>query len=992
MATQWLDITYIPVDPSIPIERLRAIIIDSQPQLLIYDVNTHPQFEELPCTLFNVVERLSSPRSFLEDSLENYVPTPSGIAYIIYTSGSTGKPKGVAIPRHALHNLLTSMSQCLLQEEHALALAITTISFDISVIDIYLPFWQQKSVFIANQLQHKDPLSLAEILNNYPITFIQTTPSGWNMLLNLEWTSQLNLIAACSGEPLTKPLAQRILEKASVLWNMYGPTEATVWCASKQILPNTPITIGRPIHNIEMRVMDEEQQILPPYVKGELYIGGIGLAEEYINNPELTSKKFVSCQNALLNRLYQVGDLACTTEEGEFIIFGRTDNQIKLHGYRIELEEIEAQIQAFPGIQEGAVTVHHEQLIAYISWLSEEAFSKPKFIQHLAKYLREYMVPKNVTLLKQLPKTVSGKIDRKALPLPVITPSLTPNTSQLSATQLSLTQIWTEELSHDTIGINDNFFELGGHSLIMARIIVKVAQQLGKEMHLQDIYRAPTIEQFSKLVEQASLAAKKTRLVPKHAHALPLPDFTFMFWLSQVFDSPGMTRNVVGRRRVQGVLYKENLDLALQLVLKNQKVFSYHIHHYYPLQTLCTLPSIKSKQWTETTLFHLSDTEIEPYLTQNYNNLFYKKTWRYKTLWIHAHLYHLKNDQSELQICMSHMIADEKSVSIFFQELSKMYLLLAQNSHLPVLDTHESYQDYAAQQNNAMQYHAHTDQIFWKKYLQDSGLLPIPHQFWLKKGSPIATHIPLPESFTLKLQQFCTNHHVGLNDVISAAVSLALLQCCQYDSQYLHQKLCFGIIKSTRDDPLYDHVIGCFLRMDAIKLDLNNQPTLLSLAKQSQQSVYETTTYQRASFLVKIGAIGKLQTTGNRLIKLFIRSSLNFLRKLFPKLEINVNWIEACENIVAWDKKTQLLININILNNFLNNNAPSTQPNFLGLTHKPIPLHPYPNFLDEYIFDIMLHRNNDQNLPFLIITAPLTSDFQKRFGDTLVSIIQDCPI
>ncbi|MEI6094695.1 MAG: amino acid adenylation domain-containing protein [Gammaproteobacteria bacterium] len=993
LATQWLDISYIPVDPSIPIERLRAIIADSQPQLLIYDINTHPHFKELPCTLFNVVERLSSPRSLLEDSLENYVPTPSGIAYIIYTSGSTGKPKGVAIPRHALHNLLTSMSQCWLQEEHDLALAITTVSFDMSIIEIYLPFWQKKSVFIANQAQHKDPLSLAEILNNYPITFIQATPSVWNMLLNLEWTSQHNLVAVCGGEPLTQPLAQRILEKASALWNMYGPTEATVWCASKKIIPDTPITIGRPIHNIEMRVMDEEQQILAPYAKGELYIGGIGLADEYINNPELTSKKFVSCQNALLNRLYQVGDLACTTEEGEFIIFGRTDNQIKLHGYRIELEEIEAQIQAFPGIQEGAVTVHHEQLIAYISWLSEEAFSKPKFIQHLAEYLPEYMVPKNVTLLKQLPKTVSGKIDRKALPLPVITTSLTANTSELSSTQLSLTRIWTEELSHNTIGINDNFFELGGHSLLAARIITKIAQQLGKKTHLQDIYRAPTIKQFAKIVEQAPVTeATAPIVVQNQGNSLPLHDFQLLMWLFRLGGPKLQVSNMVWRKRLQGTIDKEALDLALQWVLQKQEIFSYHIHLLYPLQTPCAHPNKQFRHWCSTSLRDLPEAEVEPYLAQHYDELVYKKTWRAKSLWISADLFYLPNDQIEFQVCMSHMIADESCHDLFFQSLSHAYLFFTKRTQAHTDHTLQPYKNYISHHHTILRQQAAPTASFWANYLQDAGSFHFPKQYILSNTDASSTQIALPESFVEKLRQFCAQHCVAINDALCAAVSLALLQCCDNDLRCAPHKMVIFTTKSTRDDPEYDHAIGCFLRLDPIKLELNQESTLVSLSKQAQLSANIGAPFQQASSLVKLAAIGKLQLclSRNPIKRFVINKAFAILSKYFPELKLDQSLFNACEIIAILDQTKQFLMNINMPQDFLEDLKPKVQPTLFGIPEAPIPHHPFRNPLVKYMLDINFHRSSDQNTRYIVLTSNLRPDFQRRLGETVSSLIEHC--
>ncbi len=990
LAMQWLGIPYIPVDPTIPIKRLRSIIEDSQAQALIYDINKHPDFAPLPCTLLDVEQMASKPSP--EHSVAPYRPKQTGTAYIIYTSGSTGKPKGVVISRQALHNCLASMSTYFLQEEHAIALAITTISFDISVLELYLPIWQQKTVFIANQMQHNNPISIIEMLINHPITFLQATPSFWSMLLHLEWESPKKLVAICGGEPLTPILAQRLLTKVTTLWNLYGPTEATVWCALKQILPNTPITIGRPIHNMEMRVMDSEQRILPPYVKGELFISGIGLAEGYINNPELTRNKFIHDPDALSGRLYQTGDLACTTAEGEFIIFGRTDNQIKLHGYRIELEEIEAQMQTFSGVQETAATIYHEQLVGYISLAPHASFVEPDFMQHLAKYLPEYMLPKRVILLKALPKTLSGKIDKNALPYPTTTTSIADQTSQLTPIHLSLSYIWTQELKLDTIGIHDNFFELGGHSLLAARIISKVVQEFGKKTNLNDIYQAPTIAQFAKIVEQAPSAEIHTLITPEHSLSLPLHDFQLLLWLSKFLVFSLKTPNIIWRKRVQGHLDKTALDLALQFVLQKQEIFSYHIHRFCPIQTRCTKQSLQYRQWIEQSLLHLPDAELETYLTQKCDALFHKKNWRIKRPWISAYLYYLNHEQVELQVCMSHLVTDEDSRSIFFNELSNAYLFFTQRGALHAYDSFQPYRYYVTHQHRITQQHSNTDAVFWANYLQDAGSFHFPQQYIMRNSEPITTQIPLSDSFVSILQKFCIQHHVTLNDVLCAAISLTLLQSCDNDMDCAPHKLVFNITKSTRDNPQYDHVISCFLRVEFIILELKAQSTLLSLAKQAQQSAHETADYQRASSLVKHAAIGKMQLcrVKNPLKKFFTHLALTLLSKWFPELNLDKNLFQACEINSTIDRTQQFLINVNMSNYFMMDNNKKSHPTLFGLPECAVPFHLCHMNLAKYLLDVFFHRSHDENIPLLIITANLTPEFQKRFGETLVSLIEHC--
>lgn len=979
LAMQWLGITYIPVDPSIPIERLRSIIHESQAHALVYDAATHPHFDGLSCDCLDI-QTLNKTQPTLD---ETYPPKRTTTAYIIFTSGSTGKPKGVAIAYSALHNFLASMSGHFLQEASAMALAITTVAFDIAVLELYLPLWQQKTVFLANQMQHKDPLSLAMILNQYPITLLQTTSSFWSMLLASEWTSPVGLVALCGGEPLTQTLAGRLLEKVTAVWNMYGPTEATVWCALKHIQPDTLITVGRPIPNIEMRVMDAQQRILPPYIKGELFIGGIGLAEGYVNNPELTREKFISCPNALSGRLYRVGDLACTTAEGEFIIFGRTDNQIKLHGYRIELEDIEAHMQTFPGVRESAVEVSHEQLIAYLCLDAKMAFSQTVFIDYLKTHLPEYMIPKRIVLLDTLPKSLSGKIDRKALPTPSITTSQMDTVSTLTPLQLSLKRIWSEELALDTVNLHDNFFELGGHSLLAARIIVKIAHQFGKRINLSDFYHAPTIAEFVHILEQTPLEERHEATLATHARWLPLHDFQFILWVSRIFEPKLRKFNVAKRKRIQGPLNKKALDSALQLVLQKQAILTYKIHRFYPIQTQRSKVSLT---WSEHSLLDYADEAADTYLAQSFDYLFYKKTWPTHAPRVFAAMYHLNHGHVELHICLSHLIADEYSLSIFFHELSNAYLFFAHNALLNVQDSSQSYKHYIAEQNAQMHQHATSDAAFWYKYLKDAGLFYIPQRYVAKQAHSASTHIPLSEVFQSKLRQFCMHHHVTLNDVLCAAISLALFQCCDNNERCLPHELFINTVKSTRDNPHFDNIVGCFLRIHPVKLRVNPQQTLLSLAKQAQQSTLETTPYQRASGLIKLAAIGQLPAARKPLKKWLISLALSILSKCSPKFNYDKSILRACTTLAIADRSKQFLINLNILNNFLDNTH--EEHALFGRPNQPIPLHPYPIHIINYMIDIFIHRSNDHNIPFLVITANLTSEFQQRLGDTLISIVE----
>jgi amino acid adenylation domain-containing protein len=992
LALQWLEITYIPVDASIPIERLRTIIEDSQAQIFLYDSANHPDYTTLPCLQLDLTE-IERPLPMTSDTIHPYLPKQSAIAYIIYTSGSTGKPKGVSISRCALNNFLASMSRHFLKEEHDLLLAITTIAFDIAALELYLPLWQKKTVFLANQEQHKDPFSLTSLLNNHPITLLQATPSMWKMLETVGWAGKSGLVALCGGEPLTQTLAQRLLTEVAELWNMYGPTEATVWCSLKQIRPNEPITIGRPIDNTEMRVMDSSQQILPPYVKGELFVGGLCLAEGYVNDDALTQARFITCDNALCGRLYRVGDIACTTPEGEFIIFGRIDNQIKLHGYRIELEDIEAQIQTLAGIRECAVTVYHEQLIAYLCLSNPATFSEMELMSHLASDLPEYMIPKRVVLLDKLPLSNSGKIDRKALLSPIrsLTTDIT-KVTELTPIQLSLIRIWAEELGVLTMGIHDNFFELGGHSLLATRMILRISQQIGKQITLNNFYHFPTIAQLADVVERAQDSKQsddaEKKKVFDNKRWLPLNDFQLMLWVSGFFEPKLKKFNVVARNRVQGPLNKRALDLALQLVFQKHEILSYTINRFYPAQKRQTKRSL---QWIETSLCDCDDEICESYLSESFDELFYHQTWRTHDPMIVAKLFYLKHDQLEMQISMPHMISDENSLEIFFHDLSNAYLFYAHHTILNAKESFQPFKSYVLNQNDMSAKYADIDAAFWVQYLQDAGLFYFPEKYIVKdvekQQLPFSTYMEIPESLLMRLRQFCVQNHVTLSDILCAAIGLSLLICCENEIVLPH-KLFMNTVKSTRDDPHYDNVIGCFLRIYPIKLDLNKCETLVSLSKQAQRSTLETAEYQRASSLVKLTSIGHLSYRKSSLQTFFISLATTIFSKVSQRINLNPTVLKACATLASFERKNNFLININILSNFFSDIAKQRKQTLFGVPTQTIPLHPYAIKLVKNVFDVCFLRESNQNIPLVVITSNLTSTFRERFGKILLDILQ----
>lgn len=478
---------YVPLDPTYPEERLAFMIKDSGLQLLI----THEPFRK---TLSEQVERLVHIDKdwpiISQESRENQVTEiePENLAYVIYTSGSTGRPKGVQICHRSLVNLLTSMRVRPGLTEKDSLLAVTTISFDIAALELYLPLIVGARCVLASREASQDGRQLSRMFDRYEITAMQATPSTWKLLLESGWQGKADLKILCGGEAMPRELAEQLIPRAHSVWNMYGPTETTVWSSFHHVTSSAGlIPIGHPIGNTQMYVLDRNMQPVPVGVIGELYIGGDGLARGYRNRSELNAEKFIpnpfDCEPC--SRLYKTGDLARYRMDGNIECLSRIDNQVKIRGFRIELGEVESVLREHPAIRDACVIVREDlpgdpRLVAYVVPAKEE-FSSLKDLRNFVKEkLPGYMVP-IVVPLERLPLTANGKLDRHALPPPdhvAVSDDQSFEGFREPIEEL-LAGIWTHLLKVERVSIYDNFFDLGGHSLLATQVVATLEKELG---------------------------------------------------------------------------------------------------------------------------------------------------------------------------------------------------------------------------------------------------------------------------------------------------------------------------------------------------------------------------------------------------------------------------------------------------------------------------------------------------------------------------------
>jgi amino acid adenylation domain-containing protein len=501
---------YVPLDPGYPQERLALYLEDSQMEFV---VTQRALAERLP--------ELSAREVLIDDwkaiGRHSTVNLPcagssESLVYVIYTSGSTGRPKGVQIPHRALGNLLHSMSRQPGLDANDVVLSVTTLSFDIHALELWLPLVCGARVEIASREEASDGVRLMQRLNECGATVLQATPATWRLLLAAGWQGNPRLKALCGGEPMTVDLAEQLVLRVGSLWNMYGPTETTVWSTVHRVMSvDGPIPIGRPIDNTQVYVLDGHGQPLPVGAVGELHIGGFGVARGYLNRPELTAEKFIPdpFRTELGARLYRTGDQARFRPDGTLECLGRTDFQVKIRGHRIELGEVEAVLTRHPAVTAAVVVARqgaggNDTLAAYVA-SPPTLEATPEDLRHfLSEKLPAYMVPSAFVRLAALPMTPNGKVDRKALPAPHIGAADAGRTMVAPRTDIErdLAQVWKDVLGIFTLSITDDFFELGGHSFLAAVLMAQIRTRLGHTLPLSTLFEAPTVEKLAAILQQ----------------------------------------------------------------------------------------------------------------------------------------------------------------------------------------------------------------------------------------------------------------------------------------------------------------------------------------------------------------------------------------------------------------------------------------------------------------------------------------------------------
>ncbi|MCM3782687.1 amino acid adenylation domain-containing protein [Neobacillus mesonae] len=673
---------YMPLDPEFPGDRLHYMLTDANPVSLITETEMYgssfipdqlsmlimddPHFiEELAvCSGHNLTEAEASAHGSI---------SPDHPAYVIYTSGSTGKPKGVVVHRGGVSNFLIAMQDLIKVSEADRMLAVTTVSFDIAVLELFLPLLHGAETVIAPKRTIQDPEAFSKLVSKTGITMIQATPTLWQTIVLSCPEKIAGMKILVGGEALSKELYESFEQLRCEVVNLYGPTETTIWSSAALLWERSgqaPV-IGSPIRNTQMYILDSRLEPLPPGIIGDLYIAGNGLARGYLNRPELTAERFIANPfGAPGTRMYQTGDLARWLADGTIDYIGRSDHQLKIRGYRIELGEIESVMMSHPSVLQSAVAARtddsgEQRLVAYVVADSNRELAASDLRSYAGEQLPEYMVPSAVVFMEELPLTPNAKLDRKALPAPDFSIEASARHPRTPQEEL-LAELFAEILRLPRVGIDDSFFDLGGHSLLAGRLLLRIRDVFDKDISIVHLFEAPTVAKLAKKLTIAERTRPSIQLARRPVE-LPLSFAQKRIWFQHLLEGPTPTYNIPAVIEITGDLDMSALQLAFYDVTNRHE----SLHTVYP-----------GKQGTAKQLIlpaedrvpHFQITEIEEAELSAKMDEAVKYSFEIeKEVPVRAELFVLSPDQYVLVLLLHHIACDGWSLTPLLSDLAEAY-------------------------------------------------------------------------------------------------------------------------------------------------------------------------------------------------------------------------------------------------------------------------------------------------------------------------------
>jgi amino acid adenylation domain-containing protein len=847
---------YVPLDPTYPPDRLAFMVTDAQVKVLLSQRELLP---DLPLLQAPVICLDTDWATWAREPRTNSSGQthPKNLAYVIYTSGSTGRPKGVAIEHHSAVTFLYWAKETFTQQELSGLLASTSICFDLSVFELFVPLsWGGRVILAENALQ------LPTLLARQEVTLINTVPSAMATLIRVDAIPPSVQSVNLAGEALQSKLVQQIYQQETIqqVFNLYGPSEDTTYstyAVLKKGIPGLP-PIGRPISNTQIYLLDEHLQPVPIGIAGEVYIGGMGLARGYLNRPGLTAETFLphpfSTEPGA--RLYRTGDLARYLPDGNICYTGRIDYQVKVRGYRIEVGEIEAALEKHSGVRECVVVVREDEvgdkrLVAYVVTREPSAPAISELRQYVQRTLPDYMVPAVFLLMEALPLTPNGKVDRRALPEPDTSGaerSEDVNTVRTPVEEM-VAALWSEVLGRKQVSISENFFELGGHSLLAMQLIARVRSVLQVEVPLRSLFEAPTVAALAERVEQALYSKQGVEIPPlapvSREQELPLSFAQQRLWFLDQLEPGSTVYNIPVAVRFSGRLNVEALEWSLQELVRRHESLrtTFHSPDGQPVQVIELIRSFCLPLVELNALVPVQrEAEAQRLTVQEAKRPFDLAAGPL----LRAALVRLNEDEHVLLLSMHHIVSDAWSMEILVRELSTLYTAFVAGKPSPLPELPLQYADFAAWQRQWLQGEVlEAEMSYWTEQLSGVTPLELPTDH---PRPPVQTFqgatqgILVPAALSEDLKQLSQREGVTLFMTLLAAFQVLL---ARYSGQ---SDISVGTPTANRTHTELEGLIGFFVNTLVLRSDLSGNPSFREVLARVRDVALTAYAHQDAPF------------------------------------------------------------------------------------------------------------------------------------------------
>ncbi|MBW4500877.1 MAG: amino acid adenylation domain-containing protein [Scytonema hyalinum WJT4-NPBG1] len=871
---------YVPLDPSYPHERLAFMLKDAKVPVVLTQKKL---VAVLPEHKAKVVCLDADWEEIVKQSADNLInkATTENLVYAIYTSGSTGQPKGVQITHGALVNFLSAMRLTLGLTQEDILLSVTTLSFDIAALELYLPLIVGARLVVVSREVATDGTQLLEQLADSKSTVMQATPATWRLLLAAGWSGNWQLKILCGGEALDRSLANQLLERGAEVWNLYGPTETTVWSVVQKVESNKDlkgrdsiVSIGRAIANTQIYLLDNHLQPVPIGVPGELHIGGVGLARGYFNQPELTSVKFIPnpFNQESTSRLYKTGDLARYLPDGNIEFLGRIDNQVKVRGFRIELGEIEAALNQHPGVQTSVAVVWEDEpgdkhLVAYVVLQPEQTVTTNEMRRFLAEKLPRYMVPSAFVMLEMLPLTPNGKVDRRALRAPDIAKR------QIEAAFVAphdpveevVAGIWVQVLGVEQVGIYDNFFDLGGHSLLATQVLSRIRHTFQIDLPLRRLFELPTVAGLAKSIQEVIKAqlgheAPTIKRVSKDGN-LPLSFAQERLWFLEQLQPGSSTYNTPAAIRLVGSLNVDALEQSLSEIVRRHEALrtTFGVVDGQPFQTITPtltvkLPIVDLRKLPEAE----RETEIQRLSAEEFQRSFDLAQGPL----LRCTLLHIGEQEHIALFTIHHIVSDGWSMGVFVRELAALYGAFSAGKPSPLPELPIQYADFAMWQRQWLQGEVLQAQLaYWKKQLGNSlPVLQLPTtrpRTEVKTSRGAAQSFVIPSTLSAALQTLSRQEGVTLFMTLLAGFQVLLQRYANQDD------IVVGTDVANRNRAETESLIGFFVNLLVLRTDLSGNPSFQELLLRVREVTLEAYAHQDLPFEKLVEALRPERSLSN---------------------------------------------------------------------------------------------------------------------------------